>query len=108
MPYGISYSDGPQLSDKSALAADKKKKKTKIKRSGQTQGSGGELANLLGQRVAAGRDRLRKQVAKGGGLGPPAIFFEVAAYRWSCVVSCERSIRKFIQRSRISDVPLGK
>ncbi len=26
MPYGISYSDGPQLSDKSAFAADKKKK----------------------------------------------------------------------------------
>ena len=31
MPYGISYSDGPQLSDKSALAAEKKKKKNKIK-----------------------------------------------------------------------------
>ena len=75
MPYGISYSDGPQLSDKSALAAEKKKKKNKIKRSGQTQGRGGELANLLGQRVAAGRDRLRKQVAKGGGLGSPAIYF---------------------------------
>ena len=74
MPYGISYSDGPQLSDKSALAAEKKKKKNKIKRSGQTQGRGGELANFLGQRVAAGRDRLRKQVAKGGDLDPPAIF----------------------------------
>ena len=30
-PYGISYSDGLQLSDKSALAADKKKKKKKDK-----------------------------------------------------------------------------
>ncbi|MEC9183120.1 MAG: hypothetical protein VX930_02460 [Pseudomonadota bacterium] len=74
MPYGISYSDGPQLSDKSAFAADKKKKKNKNKRSGQTQGSGGKLANLSGQRVAAGRDRLRKQVARGGDLDPPAIF----------------------------------
>ncbi len=32
MPYGISYSDGPQLSDKSAFAADKKKKKNKNKK----------------------------------------------------------------------------
>ena len=31
-PYGISYSDGLQLSDKSALAADKKKKKDKDKK----------------------------------------------------------------------------
>jgi len=31
-PYGISYSDGLQLSDKSALAADKKKKKKKDKK----------------------------------------------------------------------------
>ena len=32
MPYGISYSDDPQLSDKSAFVADKKKKKNKNKR----------------------------------------------------------------------------
>ena len=55
MPYGISYSDGPQLSDKSAFAADKKKKKTKIKRSGQTQGSGGELA--ISRAAGRGRER---------------------------------------------------
>ena len=67
MPYGISYSNGPQSSEKLAFAADKKKKKTKIKRSGQTQGSGGELA--ISRASGSRRKRLRKQVAKGGGLG---------------------------------------